>query len=102
MQSSSTESLVVENIGEALQRMKKDDLLVSCDFKCLHRTAGADKNRTWPAIETSYRFKNHMNDAVFEMFNSSRCDELSRSAFLTVKSRNPEIKSFNIFPQKKN
>ena len=77
-------------IGEALRRMNKDVSLVSYEFKCLHRTAAADKNRTWPAIETSYRFKNYMNDAVCEMFNSSRCDELNRSAFLTVKSHNPE------------
>ena len=58
--------------SKALWRTNRDDLLVSYDFNGPYPTAEADKNSTWPAIQTSYPFKKYMNDAVCELFNSGR------------------------------
>ena len=73
-----------------LQKINKDDLLVSYDFNSLYPSAQIDKNSTWPKIETAYPFKKYMCDVVCTLFNSGRWDEINRSAFLTVKYHNPE------------
>ena len=77
-------------ISKELQKINKDDLLVSYDFNSLYPSAQIDKNSNWPKIETSYPFKKYMNDAVCSLFNSGRWNELNRSAFLTVKYHNNE------------
>ena len=59
-------------ISEAWRRINKDDLLGSYDFNSLYPGAEADKNSKGPAIETAFPFKNYMNDAVCESFNSGR------------------------------
>ena len=88
------------NISKELQKINKDDLLVSYDFNSLYPSAQIDKNSNWPKIETSYPFKKHMNDAVCYLFNSGRWNELNRSAFLTVKYHNPENLIFQHLPIK--
>ena len=87
-------------ISKELQKINKDDLLVSCDFNSLYPSAQIDKNSTWPKIETAYRFKKHMNDSICTLFNSGRWNELNRSAFLTVKYHNPENLIFQHLPVK--
>ena len=87
-------------ISKELQKINKDDLLVSYDFNSLYPSAQIDKNSTWPKIETSYPFKKHMNDAVCYLFNSGKWNELNRSAFLTVKYHNPENLIFQHLPVK--
>ena len=77
-------------ISKELQKINKDDLLVSYDFNSLYPSAQIDKNSNWPKIETSYPFKKYMNDAVCSLFNSGRWNELNRSAFLTVNYHNNE------------
>ena len=77
-------------VSKTLRRINKHDLLVWCDFNLLHPSVEADKNSAWSAIETSYPFRKYMNDAVFEVLNSGRWEELNKSACLTVKHRNPE------------
>ena len=77
-------------ISKELQKIDKDDLLVSYDFNSLYPSAQIDKNSTWPKIETAYPFKKHMNDSICILFNSGRSNELNRSAFPTVKYQNPE------------
>ena len=77
-------------ISKELQKINKDDLLVSFDFNSLYPSAQVDIISTWPKIETSYPFKKFMSDAVCTLFNSGRWNELNRSAFLTVKYHNPE------------
>ena len=87
-------------ISRDLQKINKDDLLVSYDFNSLYPSAQIDKNSTWPKIETAYPFKKHMSDAVCTLFNSGRWNELNRSAFLTVKYHNPENLIFQHLPVK--
>ena len=88
------------NISKELQKINKDDLLVSYDFNSLYPSAQIDKNSTWPKIETAYPFKKDMNDAVCYLFNSGRWNELNRSAFLTIKYHNPENLIFQHLPVK--
>ena len=87
-------------ISKELQKIDKDDLLVSYDFKSLYPSAQIDKNSTWPKIETAYPFKKHMNDAICYLFNSGKWNQLSRSAFLTIKYHNPENLIFQHLPIK--
>ena len=88
------------NISKELQKINKDDLLVSYDFNSLYPSAQIDKDSTWPKIETAYPFKKDMNDAVCYLFNSGKWNELNRSAFLTVKYHNPENLIFQHLPIK--
>ena len=88
-------------ISKKLQKINKDDLLVSYDFNSLYPSAQIDKNSTWPKIETAYPFKKYMNDAVCTLFNSGRWNELNRSAFITVKYHNPKNMIFQHLPIKK-
>ena len=68
-------------VSKALQMINNDDLLVSYDFNSLYPSAEASKNSTWPAIETSRSLKKDMFDALCEIFNCGRCEELNKSAF---------------------
>ena len=88
------------NISKDLQKINKDDLLVSYDFNSLYPTAQIDKNSTWPKIETAYPFNKYMSDAVCTLFNSGRWNELNRSAFLTIKYHNPANLVFQHLPIK--
>ena len=88
------------NISKELQKIKKDDLLVSYDFNSLYPSAQIDKKSTWPKIETVYPFKKHMNDSICTLFNNGRWNELNRSAFLTVKHHNPPNLIFQHLPIK--
>ena len=88
------------NISNELQKINKDDLLVSFDFNSLYPSAQIDKNSTWPKIETAYPCKIFMNDAICCLFNSGRWNELNRSAFLTVKYHNPKNLIFQHLPIK--
>ena len=87
-------------ISKELQKINKDDLLVSYDFNSLYPSAQIDKNSTWPKIETAYPFKKHMNDSICTLFNSGRWNELNRFAFQTVKYHNPENLIFQHLPTK--
>ena len=87
-------------ISKDLQKINKDDLLVSYDFNSLYPSAQIDKSSYWPKIEASYPFKKHMNDAICYLFNSGRWNELNRSAFLTIKYHNPENLVFQHLPIK--
>ena len=78
------------NISKELQKINKDDLLVSYDFNSLYPSAQIDKNSSWPKIETSYPFKKYMNDAACYLFNSGKWNQLNKSAFLTIKYHKPE------------
>ena len=69
------------NISKELQKINKDDLLVSYDFNSSYPSAQIDKNSTWPKIETAYPIKKYMNDAICYLFNSGRWNELNRSGF---------------------
>ena len=89
-------------ISKELQKINKDDLLVSYDFNSLYPSAQIDKNSTWPKIEASYPFKKYMNESICTLFNSGRWNELNRSAFLTIKYHNPENLIFQHLPVKKN
>ena len=77
-------------ISEELQKIIKNDLLVSSDFNRVYPFAQIDKSSAWPKIETAYPFKNYMSDAVCSLFNSGRLNDLNRSAFLTVEYYNLE------------
>ena len=87
-------------ISKDLQKINKDDLLVSYDFNSLYPSAQIDKNSTWPKIETAYPFKKYMNNAICILFNSGKWNELNRSAFLTVKYHNPKDLIFQHLPIK--
>ena len=87
-------------ISKELQKINKDDLLVSYDFNSLYPSAQTDKNSTWPKIETAYPFKKHMKDSICTLFNSGRWNELNRFAFLTVKYHNFENLFFEPLPIK--
>ena len=88
------------DISKELQKINKDDLLVSYDFNSLYPSAQIDKNSTWPKIETAYPFKKYMNDAICYLFNSQKWKQLNRSAFLTIKYHNPENLIFQHLPVK--
>ena len=88
-------------ISKDLQKINKDDLLVSYDFNSLYPSAQIDKNSIWPKIETAYPFKKYMCDVVCTLFNSGRWDEINSSAFLTVKYYNPENLLLQHLPVKK-
>ena len=88
------------NISKELQKINKDDLLVSYDFNSLYPSAQIDKDSTWPKIETAYPFKKYMNDAICYLFNSGKWNQLKRSAFLTIKYHNPENLIFQHLPVK--
>ena len=87
-------------IMKDLQKINKDDLLVSYDFNSLFPSAQIDKNSTWPKIETAYPFKKYTNESICSLFNSGKWNELNRSAFLTVKYHNPENLIFQHLPVK--
>ena len=87
-------------ISKDLQKINKDDLLVSYDFNSLYPSAQIDENSTWPKIETAYPFEKYMSDAICTLFNSGRWDEVNRSAFLTIKYHNPESLIFQHLPVK--
>ena len=89
-------------ISKDLQKINKDDLLVSYDFNSLYPSAQIDKNSTWPKIETAYLFKKYMNDAVCYLFNSGKWNQLNRCAFLTVKHHNPDNLIFQHIPINEN
>ena len=59
-------------ISKDLEKINKDDLLVSYDFNSLYPSAQIDINSTWPKIETSYPFKKYMNESICSLFNSGR------------------------------
>ena len=63
-------------------------MLESNDFNSLYRSAQIDLISTWPKIETAYPFEKVMNESICSLFYSGRRNELSRSAFLTVKNHN--------------
>ena len=88
------------NISKELQKINKDDLLVSYDFNSLYPSAQIDKDSNWAKIETAYPFKKFMNDAICTLFNSGRWNELNKSAFLTIKYHNPENLIFQHLPVK--
>ena len=88
------------NISKELQKINKDDLLVSYGFNSSYPSAQIDKDSTWPKIETAYPFKKYMNDAVCYLFNSGKWNQLNRSAFLTIKYHNPENLIFQHLPIK--
>ena len=88
------------NISKELQKINKEDLLVSYDFNSLYPSAQIYIDSTWPKIETAYPFKKHMNDAICYLFNSGKWNQLNRSAFLTVKYHNPENLIFQHLPIK--
>ena len=87
-------------ISKELQKINKDDLLVSYDFSSLYPSAQIETNSIWPEVETAYPFKKGMSDAVCSLFNSGKWNELNRSAFLTVKNHNPENLVFQHLPIK--
>ena len=87
-------------ISKELQKIIKDDLLVSYDFNSRYPSAQIDKNSTWPKIETAYPFKKYMSESICTFFNSGRWNELNRCAFLTVKYHNPENLIFQHLPVK--
>ena len=87
-------------ISKELQKINKDDLLVSYDFNSLYPSALVDINSTWSKIETAYPFKKYMSGAICVLFNSEKWNELNRSVFLTVKYHNPENLIFQHLPVK--
>ena len=78
------------DITKSLRMMNKDSSFLSYDFNSLYPSAEADEDSKWPAIETSFPFERFLSDAICELFNSSRWEEVNGSAFLTVKFHNPE------------
>ena len=87
-------------ISVDLQKINKDDLLVSYDFNSLYPSAQIDKNSTWPKIETTYPYKKYMSESICTLFNSGKWNELNRSAFLTNKYHNHENLVFQHLPIK--
>ena len=78
------------DITKSFRKMNKDSSLLSYNFNSLYPCAEADEDSKWPAIETSFPFERFLSDAICELFNSSRWEEVNGSAFLTVKFHNPE------------
>ena len=87
-------------ISKDLQKLNEDDLLVLYNFNSLHPNSEADKDSTRPAIETTYPLKKYMSNAVCNLFNSGKRDQINGSAFLTVKYHNPENLIFQKVPKK--
>ena len=87
-------------ISKDLQKINKDECLMSYDFNSFYSSAQIDINSIWPEIDTAYPLKNiwYMSEAVSSLFNSGRWNELNRSAFLAVKYHNPENLVFQHFP----
>ena len=69
-------------VSKELQKINKDDLLVSYDFNSVHPTAQIDIKSSWPKRETAYPFKKDMNESICSLFKSGKWNELNRSAFL--------------------
>ena len=88
-------------VSKELQKINKDDLLVSYDFNSFYPSAQIDINNSRPKLETAYPFIKYMSDAVCSLFNSGKWHELRRSAFLTVKYHNTENLIFQHLPVKK-
>ena len=59
-------------VSKELQKIVKDELLVSYDFNSLYPSAQIDIKTTWLKIETAYPFKKYMSDPVCSLFNSER------------------------------
>ena len=57
-------------ISIELQKINKDDLLVSFDFNSVYPSAQIGLNRNWPNMETAYEFKKYVSDAVCSLCNS--------------------------------
>ena len=68
-------------ISKELQKINKDDLLVSYNFNNLFPSAQININSYWPKIGTAFPFKKYMSDAVCSLFNSGKWNELNRSVF---------------------
>ena len=85
-----------------MQRNNKDAIKVSYDFNSFYPSAQADKNSTWPAMETSYPFKKYMDDALRQLFNSKKWDELNKYASTTIKYHNLESVYLQHIPKKEN
>ena len=66
-------------ISKELQKINKDDLLVSYDFNSLYPSAQIHINSTWLEIETAYPFRKDMNESICSLFNSGRWNQLKRS-----------------------
>ena len=77
-------------ISKEIQKIDKDDLLVSCDFNSLYPSAQIYINSNWPKIETAYPFEKDLNESICSLLNGGIWNELIRSVFLTVKYHNPE------------
>ena len=89
-------------ISKELQKINKDDLLVSYDFNSLYPSAQIDINSTWSKVETDNPFEKYMNESICSLFNTEKWNELNRCAFLTVKYYNPENLVFHHLPVKEN
>ena len=69
---------------KALQKINKEDWLVSIDFNSLYPSAQIDESSIWPKKKIAYPFeKRFMSESNCSLFNSERWDELNRKAFLT-------------------
>ena len=86
--------------SKELQKLNKDNFLVSYDFSSLNPSAQIDLNSIWPKIETVYPFQKTMSDAVCSFFNSRRWNYLNKCPFLTVNYHNPENLIFQNLPVK--
>ena len=73
-----------------LQKINKDDLLVSYDFNSLYPSAQIDIKSTWPKRETTCPFKKDMSELICSLVNSGRWNEYKRSALSSVIYHNPE------------
>ena len=87
-------------ISEELQKINKDDLLVSYDFNSLYPSAQICINSAWAKIETAYPLKKDTKESICSLFNSGKWIELNRSALLTVKYHNPGNLVFQHLPVK--
>ena len=81
-----------------MQKINRDDLLLSYDYNRLYASAQIEESSTWPKIETAYPFTIYMSDAVCSLFSSGRWSELNRCNFLTVNYHNPENLVFQHLP----
>ena len=88
-------------ISKELQKINKDDLLVSYDFNSLYPSAQIDIKSTWPQIETVYPFKKYMSNTVCSLFNSGWWNELNRSTFFYCKMSQFWELSFSTSPNKR-
>ena len=86
--------------SKEIQKLNKDDLLVSYDFNSSYPSAHLDKNITWPKCETAYPPKKYMIDVICSLFSSGRWSEINSSAVLTLKYHNLENLVFQHIPLK--